>query len=111
MEQHVLSSINWVVGHPTSESWLRLACVTKTGLVEEKLTQNCARFLMEITLFYKEFLVYKSSELAVAALVLARFILGKSRRVSRLVHFCVVFSQRVEFFFSLLILLFFSFLR
>lgn len=82
MEQHILASINWVVGHPTTESWLRMACVTKVGLVEEKMTQNLARFLMEITLFHKEFLVFKSSELAVASLVLARFILGKSRRVS-----------------------------
>lgn len=82
MEQHILASINWIVGHPTGESWLRLACVSKKGWTEDKMCQNLARFLMEITLFFKEFLAFRSSEVAVASLVLARFILGKSRRVS-----------------------------
>lgn len=79
MEGHVLSTINWVVGHPTTEAWLRLACVT--GQVEEQRTQHVARFVMEITLFHKEFIPFKPSELALASLLLARFMLGKSRRV------------------------------
>jgi len=80
MEGHVLSTINWVIGHPTTESWLRLACVT--GPMEEQRTQHVARFIMEITLFHKEYIPFKPSELALASLLLARFMLGKSRRVS-----------------------------
>jgi hypothetical protein len=80
MEGHVLSTINWVIGHPTTEAWLRLACVT--GPMEEQRTQHIARFVMEITLFHKEYIPFKPSELALASLLLARFMLGKSRRVS-----------------------------
>lgn len=80
MEGHVLSTIGWVLGHPTSEAWLRLACVT--GSIQEQKTQHVARFLMELTLFQKEYIAYKPSEIAVASLLLARFILGKARRVS-----------------------------
>ncbi|ORY69147.1 cyclin-like protein [Leucosporidium creatinivorum] len=79
MEGHVLSTINWVIGHPTTESWLRLACVT--GPMEEQRTQHVARFIMEITLFHKEYIPFKPSELALASLLLARFMLGKSRRI------------------------------
>ncbi|KAM0786621.1 hypothetical protein ACM66B_002073 [Microbotryomycetes sp. NB124-2] len=79
MEGHVLSTINWVIGHPTSEAWLRLACTT--GPVEDQRTQHVARFLMEITLFTREYIPFKPSELAHASLLLARFMLGKSRRI------------------------------
>jgi len=79
MEGHVLSTINWVVGHPTTESWLRLACVS--GPLEEQRTQHVARFVMEITLFHKEYISFKPSVLAKASLMLARFMLGKTRRI------------------------------
>lgn len=69
-----------MIGHPTTEAWLRLACVT--GQIEEQRTQHIARFIMEITLFHKEYIPFKPSEIAVGALLLARFLLGKSRRVS-----------------------------
>jgi hypothetical protein len=75
----VLSTIGWVIGHPTTEAWLRLACVT--GQIEEQRTQHVARFIMEISLFHKEYIPFKPSELAVASLLLARFLLGKTRRV------------------------------
>ncbi|KAM0750771.1 hypothetical protein T439DRAFT_289162 [Meredithblackwellia eburnea MCA 4105] len=79
MEGHVLSTINWVLGHPTQEAWLRLACVS--GQLEEQRTQHVARFIMEITLFYKEYIPFKPSDLALASLLLARYMLGKSRRI------------------------------
>lgn len=82
MEGHVLRTIGWLVGHPTSEAWLRLACVTGPGPMEEARTQHVARFIMELTLFHKEYIPYKASDLALASLMLARFMLGKSRRVS-----------------------------
>ncbi|GAA5852071.1 hypothetical protein JCM9279_005048 [Rhodotorula babjevae] len=78
MEGHVLQTIGWVVGHPTAEAWLRLACVT--GSIEETRTQHVARFLMELTLFHREFIRCNQSDVAMAALLLARHMLGKPRR-------------------------------
>ncbi|GAA5870835.1 hypothetical protein JCM8547_001720 [Rhodosporidiobolus lusitaniae] len=78
MEGHVLSTIQWTIGHPTAEAWLRLACVT--GSVEDARTQHVARFLMELTLFHREFIQFYTSDIAMASLLLARYMLGKSRR-------------------------------
>ena len=78
MESHVISTLGWCLGHPTAEAWLRLSCVT--GQVEEMQAQHVARFLMEITLYHKEYLVFKPSEVSMAALLLARFMTGKGRR-------------------------------
>lgn len=81
MEGHVLSTISWIVGHPTAESWLRMACMGPHGQ-EEPRSQHIARFLMEITLFHRAFILFKPSDLATGCLLLARFMLGKPRRVS-----------------------------
>ncbi|BGP00982.1 Cyclin [Rhodotorula toruloides ATCC 204091] len=78
MEGHVLSTIQWVIGHPTAEAWLRLACVT--GQLEDARTQHVARFLMELTLFHREFILFYPCDVAMAALLLARYMLGKPRR-------------------------------
>ncbi|KAF8898559.1 cyclin [Infundibulicybe gibba] len=79
MEGHVLSTIQWTLGHPTAEAWLRLMCCGPC--MEEPKVQHVARFLMEITLFYREFVKYAPSSIALAALTLARFLCGKPRRV------------------------------
>ncbi|GLB36317.1 putative cyclin family protein [Lyophyllum shimeji] len=79
MEGHVLSTIQWTLGHPTAEAWLRLMCCGP--IMEEPKVQHVARFLMEITLFYREFVTYPPSTIALAALTLARFLCGKPRRV------------------------------
>lgn len=79
MEGHVLSTIQWALGHPTAEAWLRLMCCGPC--IEEAKVQHVARFLMEITLFYREFIKYTPSTIATAALTLARFLCGKPRRV------------------------------
>jgi hypothetical protein len=49
--------------------------------MEDAKVQHVARFLMEITLFYREFIKYSPSSIALAALTLARFLCGKARRV------------------------------
>ncbi|WVR08763.1 hypothetical protein IAU60_005821 [Kwoniella sp. DSM 27419] len=78
MEGHVLSTIGWNIGHPSAEAWLRL---NSTGnAYEEPKVQNMARFLMEITLFHREFVGVQSSLIAAGALMLARFICGKARK-------------------------------
>ncbi|KAJ7102225.1 cyclin [Mycena belliarum] len=79
MEGHVLSTIQWTLGHPTAEAWLRLMCIGPC--MEDAKVQHVARFLMEITLFYREFVKYSPSSIALAALTLARFLCGKARRV------------------------------
>ncbi|KAI6133184.1 cyclin-like protein [Pisolithus croceorrhizus] len=79
MEGHVLATIQWTLGHPTAEAWLRLMCCDP--FVEEDKVQNVARFLMEITLFYREFVKYIPSSIALGALTLARFLCGKPRRM------------------------------
>ena len=79
MEGHVLATIQWTLGHPTAEAWLRLMCCDP--FAEEEKVQHVARFLMEITLFYREFVKYPPSSIALGALTLARFLCGKSRRL------------------------------
>ncbi|KAI3622774.1 g2 mitotic-specific cyclin cyb1 [Moniliophthora roreri] len=79
MEGHILSTIQWTLGHPTAEAWLRLMCCGPC--LEELKVQHVARFLMEITLFYREFIKYPPSCIALAALTLARYLCGKPRRV------------------------------
>lgn len=81
MEYHVLDTIQWIIGHPTAEAWLRLACC-ESGMMEDTKTQHVARFLMEITLFYREFVKFTPSAVAAGALILARHTCGRSRRVS-----------------------------
>jgi hypothetical protein len=78
MEYHVLETIQWSLGHPTAEAWLRI--VLCSAHVEEKETEDHARFLMEVTLFYREFIRYLPSSVAIAALTLARVVCGQPRR-------------------------------
>jgi hypothetical protein len=79
MECHLLSTIQWKLGHPTAESWLRLLCSGSN--YEDPKVQYVARFLMEITLFYREFVKYTPSAIALGALTLARYLCDKGRRV------------------------------
>jgi hypothetical protein len=97
MEGHVLSTIQWVIGHPTSEAWLRLACVT--GSIEDARTQCVARFLMELTLFHREFIQFYTSDIAMASLLLARYMLGKTRRVRLLFSRSMPSSMNADFSF------------
>ncbi|KAF9478039.1 cyclin [Pholiota conissans] len=79
MEGHVLTTIDWALGHPTAEAWLRLQCCGPS--TEDPKVQHVARFLMEITLFYREFIKYTPSTISLAALCLARYLCGKTRRI------------------------------
>lgn len=78
MEGHVLQTIQWSLGHPTAEAWLRLMCCSPVP--EDTKVQHVARFLMEITLFYREFVKHTPSNIALASLTLARYLCGKPRR-------------------------------
>ena len=73
MEGHVLSTIGWALGHPTAEAWLRLESVTAH---ETASVVNVARFLLEASLFQRDFITLTSSALARGALIVARGICG-----------------------------------
>jgi hypothetical protein len=96
MEGHVLSTIQWTLGHPTAEAWLRMLCCSPAPYMEEAKVQHVARFLMEITLFYREFIQYTSSSIAFAALTLARFLCGKERRVFEETEECLEIVELLD---------------
>ncbi|EJT97861.1 hypothetical protein DACRYDRAFT_24810 [Dacryopinax primogenitus] len=77
MERHVLATIGWDIGHPTAESWLRVKCSGES--YETPRTQHVTRFLMELTLFKREFVHLRPSQIAHGSLCLAKYILGESR--------------------------------
>ncbi|KAG8905281.1 hypothetical protein FRB99_000298 [Tulasnella sp. 403] len=129
MEGHVLGTVDWDLGTPTAESWLRVLC-TETYLpsspaqspsssigglgmfggdgdlshsqssspayspfqahrrqaqqpeqpFEDTRTQHVARFLMEMTLYSRDYIQFPPSVLALGSLCLARYICGKGRR-------------------------------
>ncbi|KIP12027.1 hypothetical protein PHLGIDRAFT_17808 [Phlebiopsis gigantea 11061_1 CR5-6] len=94
MEGHVLTTIQWTLGHPTAEAWLRLLCVGPC--MEELKVQHVARFVMEITLFYREFVEYPPSSIALGALTLARHVCGKSRRMLEETEECLAIVEHLD---------------
>lgn len=97
MEGHVLSTIGWTLGFPTPEAWLRLACATgqeQGSAVEaaeadvlstvsaiglDAKTMNMTRFLLEVTLFTRDFIGLSSSHLTAGCLLLSRIIAGNGQ--------------------------------
>lgn len=84
MEWHVLSTLNWTVGHPTVDNFLKMA--TKDTIADPE-TESMALYILEIALYHREFVSKHSSTLALSALALARNILGRPQaRVSEWAH-------------------------
>ncbi|KAI8456699.1 hypothetical protein BY996DRAFT_4579277 [Phakopsora pachyrhizi] len=92
MEGHVLSTIDWKLGHPTCEAWLRAPEETETSpskvmspmpppVLEPSITGHVSRFIMEISLFHRSYVNLRSSHIAAGALILSRYILGQPRRI------------------------------
>lgn len=80
MEGHILTTIAWNINHPTSEGWLRsFLTFADSSQNEHPLVQSTSRFLMEITLFHREFVGVRPSVLAWGSLLLARNICGQRR--------------------------------
>lgn len=83
MEGHILTTIQWTIGHPTADAWLRhLTMDPEQALNEDARVSSMARFLMEVTLFHREFVGVRPHVVAWGALLLARFICGKLRRAA-----------------------------
>lgn len=74
MEWHVLSTLNWTIGHPTVDNFLKMA--TKDSVYDPE-TESLALYILEIALYHREFVSRHSSSLALSALALSRSILGR----------------------------------
>ena len=71
MESHVLYTIGWTLGQPTPEAWLR---ITIAQTQQPTRVQSIARFLMELSLFHRDFVTIAPSAIAAGAICLARYI-------------------------------------
>ncbi|KAK7518952.1 G1/S-specific cyclin CLN2 [Phyllosticta citriasiana] len=76
MEWHVLQTLNWVIGHPTVDSFLQIALNENQYDAE---VEHMTWYICEIALFHKEFVSIRPSVLARSALALARCVLGRSQ--------------------------------
>ncbi|OKL64029.1 hypothetical protein UA08_00107 [Talaromyces atroroseus] len=74
MEWHVLQTLGWTIGHPTVDSFLNIALVDKQYDPE---VEHLALYILEISLFHREFVSKPSADLAKAALALSRCILNR----------------------------------
>ncbi|KAL2418917.1 G1/S-specific cyclin CCN1 [Exophiala dermatitidis] len=76
MEWHVLSTLGWAIGHPTVDSFMRLA--VKDNVYDPE-TESLTLYILEIALYHREFVSKRASTLALSALALARHILGRQQ--------------------------------
>ena len=76
MEWHVLSTLGWAIGHPTVDSFMRLA--VKDNVYDPEL-ENLTLYILEIAMYDREFVSKRSSVLSLSALVLARHILCRNQ--------------------------------
>ncbi|KAL1998706.1 hypothetical protein VTN02DRAFT_5713 [Thermoascus thermophilus] len=74
MEWHVLQTLGWTIGHPTVDSFLQIAVMDSPYDPE---VEHLALYILEISLFHREFVSKPSSDLARAALALSRCILNR----------------------------------
>jgi hypothetical protein len=74
MEWHVLNTLEWVIGHPTIDTWMTLKLKDQN---EDLQVEHMALYLSEISLYHKEFVSRKPSVMAHASITLARAILGR----------------------------------
>lgn len=76
MEWHVLQTLNWVVGHPTIDSFLQIAL---SEVAYDPEVEHMTWYICEIAMYHKEFVSPRPSVMARSALALARCILARSQ--------------------------------
>jgi hypothetical protein len=74
MEWHVLQTLGWTVGHATVDSFLNVALL---DMPYDPEVEHLALYILEISLFHREFVSRPSADLAKAALALSRCILNR----------------------------------
>ncbi|KAM3077980.1 hypothetical protein ACMFMF_004393 [Clarireedia jacksonii] len=75
MEWHVLNTLEWMIGHPTVDSWLQLALLEGPEY-DDMTVEHLSWYICEMALYHKEFVSVKPSAMARASLALSRDILG-----------------------------------
>ncbi|KZV66955.1 hypothetical protein PENSPDRAFT_584651 [Peniophora sp. CONT] len=96
MEVNILRTLGWILRYPTAEEWLQMLCHSPAPHNEEVEVLHSARFIMEITLYYREFIGYSPSAIALASLTLARRVCGKERRVLEETQECLEVVQHLD---------------
>ncbi|KAJ3398766.1 hypothetical protein CcCBS67573_g06562 [Chytriomyces confervae] len=75
MEKLILSDLNYVLGHPTAESFLKSQCKQLASSnacnTDKPAVRALSRMVMELTLVHRRFRPFKPSLLAAASLILA----------------------------------------
>ncbi|EEH39513.2 hypothetical protein PAAG_08782 [Paracoccidioides lutzii Pb01] len=74
MEWHVLQTLSWAIGHPTVDGFLQMAVVDTPYDPE---VEHLSLYILEISLFHRDFVSKQSSDLARASLALARCVLNR----------------------------------
>lgn len=78
MEGHVLNTLEWTVGHPTTHSFLEAALPARPASKDASAGSlaELASFFCELALFHREFLSFSPSAIAASALALAQHMLS-----------------------------------
>ena len=79
MEWHVLQTVDWMVGHPTIDSFLQLAL---EHVSYDPQVEHMAYYISEIAMFQKDFVSKRPSDMARSSLALARCILNRPQALS-----------------------------
>lgn len=74
MEWHVLQTLQWVIGHPTIDSFHQAAL---EGFPYDAEVEQMSTYIAEIAMFHKEFISRTPSDMAFSSLALARCILNR----------------------------------
>lgn len=74
MEWHVLVTVDWLIGHPTIDSFLQLAL---ENIPYDPEVEHMACYIAETAMFHKEFVSKRPSDIARTSLAVARYILGR----------------------------------
>ncbi|ANB15550.1 cyclin CLN3 [Sugiyamaella lignohabitans] len=85
MESHILSTLEWTIGHPTCDLYIDINIDDiinqgyKYSSQDVEIIRNLALFACELAMFHKSLLVYSSATIATAAVALAHWIWSYSR--------------------------------
>ncbi|KAL9599158.1 MAG: hypothetical protein Q9219_004025 [cf. Caloplaca sp. 3 TL-2023] len=79
MEWHVLQTLGWNIGHPTIDGFLQLAL---EHLPYDAEVEHMARYISETSLFHRDFVSKRSSDIARASLALARCVLDRPQALN-----------------------------
>lgn len=86
MEWHILNTLDWIMGHPTVDSFLQVALIDQHP---DSAVEHMAWYICEIALYHREFVSIKPSVMARTSIALARCILERQ-------DFCELAFDHVE---------------